>query len=165
MALFNRKTNNQNSVVWRDASGKIACPGDNCPKDCDNTCPIFLNTSASMMLTIGQQDAALSVYKEIIEMAPDFYDAWNNMAAVYGGQRQYQKANECYAKAHELSPERPMPIYGLALTTKDLERYEECLKWCDEYDRIAKDHRLDGVRATALSALGQPVQKGNTPEY
>ena len=165
MGLFNKRKDKGNSVVWRDASGKITCPGDNCPKDCDDTCPIYLNTQAGMMCQIGMGDKAMPIFQKIIEIAPDFYDAWNNMGGVYGGQGQYQKAYDCYLKAHEISPDRPAPVFGLGLTTRDLKRYEECLKWCDEYDRIFKDHRLDDTRNIALAALGKPTQKRTTPKF
>ena len=164
MGLFN-KNKGDNSVVWRDSSGKIRCLGDSCPQECDDSCPIFLNTTAGMMLKIGASDKALPVFEEILAIAPDFYDAWNNIAAIYGGKGKYQKANEYYMKAHEISPDRPAPLYGLALTTKDLGRYEECLKWCDEYDKLARDHRLDDTRNIALAALGRPTNPVNKPKF
>ena len=75
------------------------------------------------------------------------------LAMVYGKQGQYQKAYDCYTKAHELSPERPAPVLGLGLASRDLKRYEECLKWCDEYDKLSNDHHLDNARRDAQAAL------------
>lgn len=152
MGLFSKK-NVANKVVWRDTTGRINCPGDSCPKECDATCPIYLNTQASVFCSRGMNTRALRLFEQIIAIAPDFYDAWNNMGSIYGGQGNYQKAHDCYAKAHELAPLRSAPLFGLALTARDLNRYEECLKWCDEYDSISRDHRLDSVRTKALSAL------------
>ena len=153
MGLFSFRDNNQGGEVWRDSKGKIRCLGDRCPKECDGSCPIYLNTQAAMFCQMGMDSAALSIFDKITNMAPDFYDAWNNMGAIYGSQSEYQKAHDCYVKAHEISPERPAPLFGLALTSRDLNHYEECIKWCDEYDIIAKDHRLDGARETANNAL------------
>lgn len=153
MGLFSFRKNNQSGEVWRDFRGKIRCLGDRCPKECDNSCPIYLNTQAAMFLQMGNEYAALNALEKITKIAPDFYDAWNNMGAIYGSQSQYRRAHDCYEKAHEISPDRPAPLVGLALTCRDLNRYEECLKWCDEYDKIAKDHRLDGARKTVKSAL------------
>lgn len=153
MGIFRKRKNDPNQVVWRNASGEIECPGDSCPKDCDNSCPIHLNTQAAMLLSIGMTDKAIPIFEQMIAIAPDFYDAWNNLGAVYGGKGNYQKAYECYKKAHELSPKKPAPVFGLGLTTKDLKKYEECLMWCDEYDKLSHDHQLDDTRRIATKAL------------
>ena len=151
MGLFSRKNS---SPVWRDTNGKISCPGDNCrQRICDDTCPIYLNTQAMMMSQFGQKDAQLSLYGKILSIAPDYYDAWNNSGAIYGEKGQYQTAYDCYSMAHKLSPDRSAPIFGLALASKDLHRYEECLDWCAEYDKLSSDHRLDETRRIAQQAL------------
>jgi len=168
MGLFGfgkKKQSIGNGVVWRDATGNITCPGDNCPKDCDDSCPIYLNTQAAMMLSLGENSKAIPIFNRMLEIAPDFYDAWNNLAAVYGGQGNYQKAKECYSKAHDLKPDRPAPVFGLALVNRDLKNFEECLKWCDVYDRLANDHRCDSVRATAKQALGSTGNETKQPRY
>lgn len=151
MGLFGRLKNSgsASSVVWRDSTGKIRCPGDSCPADCDNSCPIYLSSNAGMMLQFGQEAMALQYLEKAAELAPDFYDAWQNMAAIYGGKGMYQKAHDCYEKAHKIWPGRPAPLFGLALSSRDLKLYEECLKWCDEYDKVASDHRLDDTRRIA----------------
>ena len=153
MGLFSFRKNNQSDVVWRDSKGKIRCLGDRCPKECDDSCPIYINTRAAMYCQAGMGSAALTMFEQIIDIAPDFYDAWNNMGSIYGSQSEYQRAYDCYAKAHEISPKKPAPLVGLALTSRDLKQYEECLKWCDEYDKMFRDHRLDEVRKTAKNAL------------
>ncbi len=155
MGIFNKKEKGSNKVYWRDSSGTIRCPGKKCPVDCDSTCPIYMNTEAAILCQKGMDKKALQVFEKIVVMAPDFYDPWNNMGALYGDQGNYQKAHDCFEKAHEISPERPAPVYGLALTTKDLQRYAECVKWCDMYEKLTGDHQLDGIKRAALSALGR----------
>lgn len=74
MGFFNKRKNKENPVVWRDASGKITCPGDSCPKDCDDTCPIYLNTQAGMMCQLGMGDKAISrpqYYSDRLDEAVD----------------------------------------------------------------------------------------------
>ena len=159
MGIFDRfkKTSVPKSgkPVWRDALGRLRCLGDSCPKDCDDTCPIYLNTQAAMLMRINEKEKAFELFKMIIEIAPDFYDAWNGMAVVYGGRGNYQKAYECYLKAHEISPESPGSLLGLALACKDLERYEECLKWCDKHDKITSNPLVTETRKIAFAALGR----------
>jgi len=43
MGLFG-KTTNYEKVVWRNSKGEIRCRGKLCFQECDETCPIFLNT-------------------------------------------------------------------------------------------------------------------------
>lgn len=155
MGLFDfLKKRPTNKVVWRNVNGQIACPGDACPQNCDNTCPIYLNTQCVMLMRMGANDKALDLYKKALEIAPDFYDAYNNMAGIYGGQGRYQEAHACFMKAHQLNPVRPNPIYGLALCSRDLNRPEECIKWCEEYRRRATDNRLDDLYNEMKAKLG-----------
>lgn len=43
MELFRKSRKNTDTAVWRNASGKIECPGGSCPMECDDTCPIYAN--------------------------------------------------------------------------------------------------------------------------
>lgn len=166
MGLFDsfKKKKDEGKVVWRNVNGKIVCPGDACPKDCDDTCPIYLNTQCTMLMQIGESDKALELYKKALEIAPDFYDAYNNMAGIYGGQGQYQKAYDCFIKAHDLNNVRPNPVYGLALCCRDLGRIEECVKWCEEYSRLATDNRLSDLYAEMKTKLGGEVEEDEPSE-
>ncbi|OPL07604.1 MAG: hypothetical protein AVO33_04725 [delta proteobacterium ML8_F1] len=153
MKLVKKEQTNGDKVVWRNSEGEITCPGDSCPQACDESCPIHLNTLAALSLQLGETDETIALFKRIIEMAPDYYDAWNNMAAVCGGQGHYEEALDYYAKAHELAPDRSAPILGLALANKDLKAYQESLRWCDLYDTIEGDHKLDTTRAYVTARL------------
>ena len=163
MGLFDffSKKSKGGKVVWRNAQGIITCPGDSCPKNCDDTCPIYLNTQAAMLMSIGQGVKAIPLYKKALEIAPDFYDAWNNLGGIYGGQGEYQTAYDHYAKAHECNPQKPNPVFGLMLTSRDLGKYEECIKWCDLYKTLSRDGRDVPIRNEALAALGQPAGSAN----
>jgi tetratricopeptide (TPR) repeat protein len=159
MGLFDIiKKNNSDNLVWRNVNGEIVCPGDACPKECDDTCPIFLNTVALSLMRIGENEKSLEVCKEILKMAPDFDEVYNNMAAIYGGEGKYQEAYDCYLKSHELNKVRPNPIYGLALCCRDLNRPEECIKWCEEYARFSTDNRLEDLYAEMKAKLGEEFE-------
>ena len=159
------KKGSSNKVVWRNAQGIITCPGDSCPKNCDDTCPIYLNTQAAMLMSIGQGAKAIPIYNKALEIAPDFYDAWNNLGGIYGGQGNYQKAYEHYKKAHEVNPQKPNPIYGLMLSSRDLGRYEECIQWCDLYSRLSHDGRDVPIKNEANAALGNAGSGNKTDRF
>jgi len=144
--------------VWRDKNGKIDCPGDSCPKDCDDSCPIYLNTQAIMMTQMGQSIGAFAYFEKALAIAPDFYDVWNNLAGIYGQKKNFQKAYDCYKKARELNKDKPNPVYGLMLTSRDLGKYEECLSWCDVYKSMVGDGREKTIRETAKRMLGSAAK-------
>lgn len=156
-----KKKKDDGKVVWRNAQGIIACPGDSCPKNCDDTCPIYLNTQAAMLMSIGQGVKAIPLYKKALEIAPDFYDAWNNLGGIYGERGEYQTAYDHYIKAHEYKPQKPNPVYGLMLTSRDLGLHEECIKWCDLYKTLSRDGRDVPIRNAALAKLGKPAESAN----
>lgn len=52
--------------------GRIACPGDFCPQNCDETCPIYINTLAIGLLQMGETIKVISLYKKALEIASDF---------------------------------------------------------------------------------------------
>lgn len=166
MGLFDgfKKKRDNKKMVWRNVNGQIVCPGDACPKDCDDTCPIYLNTQCAMLMQIGASDKALELYKKALEIAPDFYEAYNNMAGIYGQQGEYREAYNCFLKAHELNKIRPNPVYGLALCCRDLGKTEECIKWCEEYSRLAIDNRLADLYSEMKAKLGDEVEEDEITE-
>ena len=150
------------NVVWRDSRGHITCPGDSCPKDCDNTCPIYLNTQAVMLMQIGQGAKAIPIYENALDIAPDFYDAWNNLGGIYGQMGNYLKAYQCYKKARELNSVKPNPVFGLMLTSRDLGKYEECLSWCELYKTLSNDGREKAIQDEVNLKLGKEPQSNKT---
>jgi len=140
--LFKKK---DKTVPWRNEKGEITCDGSSCVGGCDESCPIYLNTEVAMMLNSGNQEKAFLILKKMIEIAPDFYDAWNNIAVVYGLRGEPQKAIECYQKAHSIKPERPAPVKGLAIAFNAMADKEKALEWCDYYENTYHES-IDDIR-------------------
>jgi len=158
MGLFSKNKGHE-KVVWRNSKGEIRCRGNLCSQECDDTCPIYLNTIGLQHASEGLTQRAISSLSKAVEIAPDFGDAWSNLAAMKGSENNFSEALECYTKAHELNPNKLPPIFGLAIVNRDLHQYEEAIKWCDEYDRHSKDHKVDGVRNTCLTRINENVKK------
>lgn len=152
--MFGFLKSKSHGVYWRNAEGKIECPDSSCPMEiCSNSCPIYQVSRAAKYIMAQQSKKALSIFKTVVKVAPDYYEAWNNMAAIYACDGCYSEAYNCYQKAHDIDKKKIPPLLGLALTSRDLGRYQECLKWCDVYDSVCSDHRLDDARRTAQSRL------------
>lgn len=158
MKLFGKRNS---GVVWRDANGKIDCPGDACQKDCDNSCPIWVNTMCLKMMQMGQYQSAISNYKKAIEIAPDFSDLWSNMAGCYGAMSKYEEAFNAYKKAYELAGKKPA-LYGLAISARDCGKKEEALEYCSKYKKKFGDGALDKVEKQLKSAIDKTE---NSPLY
>lgn len=127
------------SVVWRDKSGKVACPGDACPVDCDKSCPIWLNTMGFKMLQIGQMEGAIRAFNDALALAPDFVDVQNNIGTAYGMNNQHQEAYAAFKKALEMKPNYAKALSGLIVSSKNLGLFDEAIKYCDQLDALGYD--------------------------
>ncbi len=123
----------QRKDVWRNKDGRIECPGDDCPKTCDETCPIWCQTLAIQKMQSGQHEAAIAFFKKALSIAPDFKDAWVNLASTYGMMNNDLEANKAFKAAYALDDHYRQAIHGLIISSKNLGQFEEALKYCDEY--------------------------------
>ena len=146
--------------VWRDHNGKITCPGDACPqKECDDTCPIWLKTIAHGLASIQEYDKAIETYKEALKIAPDFYEAQNNLGTTYGMSGQDQKAYETFLAVHNAKPRYAKALQGLIVAETNLGMTKEALAHCDELDQ------LPGCDSRQLREKLQPREKSNNDSY
>ncbi len=153
MELFDFLKGKGQTEVWRDANGKIRCPGDSCPKECDDTCPIWCATkAANYFQKLNNPYMAIQESKKAIAIAPDFKDAWSNMASYYGSIDKHQEAYNCYKTAYELDNHYKNAIYGLIVSCKYLGRYEEALKYCDTYAQNVSQEEARKLRSQVLIA-------------
>ena len=122
--------------VWRDCNGNIRCPGDSCPQECDDRCPIWCQTMAISLVNIGHDDKAIDSFKRALSIAPDFKEAWVNLAATYGGMNDHMEANKAYKMAYSIDKDYKNAIFGLIISCKNLGQFEEALSYCEEYRRF-----------------------------
>ena len=146
---------------WRDENGDIRCPGMRfCrSKQCNSTCPIWLSTQGGLMIQKGNIDQAEAYFDKAIELAPDFFDPWNNKGLIYGQKQMYKEAYDCYKNAHLIRQDKIQPIYGLALSSKDLKKYDECLEWCIKFRELSNNNVVDGIYNEALSVVNARIKK------
>ena len=119
---------------WRDIYGDIICPGDDCPWDCDDRCPVWLNTKGVNFIQMKECDIAIQRFKKAVSIAPDFAEAYNNLGTAYGMTNQHREAYNAFSEALKLQKEYPKALWDLIVSEKNLGMFEEALKHCDEYD-------------------------------
>jgi len=151
MGFFD-KFKKTSSVVWRDANGMIICPGDDCPQKCDDSCPIWCQTMAIRMMKMGHEDKAINEFKKALVIAPDFKDAWVNLAAIYGGMNNHFEANRAYKTAYSIDQNYKNAIFGLIISSKNLGQFDEALKYCDEYAQKVSKAEADKLKAQVIEA-------------
>ena len=94
--------NDEDDIVWRNAEGNIQCQGDACPNECESTCPIWHQTVGLEFLLMNRLAEAIKEFKKALDIAPDYKEAWSNMANAYGRMDNHLEANKAYKAAYEL---------------------------------------------------------------
>lgn len=123
-------------TYWRDNQGKVSCLGDSCPHECDNSCPIWLNTMGLSMLKIKQFEKAIEAFSRALTIAPDFLDVQNNLGTAYGMNNQHREAYEAFLAAHKMKPDYEKALHGLIVSETNLGMIKDATIHCDEYDRL-----------------------------
>lgn len=151
MKLFNI-FKKDTSVVWRDKNGRISCPGDHCPQNCDENCPIWCQTMAITMMNMGENAKAIEELRKAVTLAPDYKDAWVNMAAIYGSINNHLEANKAYKAAYAIDKKYKNALYGLIVSCKNLGQFAEALKYCDEFQIVTGKTEADNLRTQIKEA-------------
>ena len=120
-------------AVWRDSNGNLYCPGDACPRKCDDGCPIWCHTMAVSLVKLGHEAEAIKEYKKAVELAPDFKEAWNNLGVSYGRLKNHMEANQAFRTAYAIDSDYENVFPGLINSYKNIGQFDEALKYCDEY--------------------------------
>lgn len=140
--------------VWRNKDGRIECPGDNCPKSCDDTCPIWCQTLAIQQMRAGQNEAALTYFRKALTIAPDYKEAWVNLASTYGMMNNHLEANKAFKTAYALDDHYKQAVTGLIISCKNLGQFDEALKYCDEFAIKISKIEADKLRRQIEEAKG-----------
>ncbi len=102
----------------------------------------------------GFLDRAEGLYREILEIDPDYAFAANNLGVIYLTRRETASARESFERAIELKADYVDPYYNLACLytcggdrVKGLEYLKEALRLNNDVKNWAKDDRdLEGLR-------------------
>lgn len=125
--------------LWRTNDNEISCPGDDCPVECDNRCPIWINTMVLNLFLINEYEKAIELGNNGLEIAPDYVELINNVASCYGAINNHVKASEYFQRAINIRPDYQKAIQGLESANMHIQkaRIEEDAK----YANLPKERR------------------------
>jgi peptide chain release factor 2 len=63
-----------------------------------------LTCYGSLLLALKRYDEALPLFEKILKRHPDDAMTWLNMGNIYGAQRDFIRARDCYGKAYAFNP-------------------------------------------------------------
>ena len=87
---------------------------------------------ANVLYSLGQYARSGERYRQVVELDPDFWEAWNNLGTVLSYDDDNEEAVAAYFRALRLNPRYADAHYNVADTLEDLGRIEE-----------ARDHWLE----------------------
>jgi lipoprotein NlpI len=76
----------------------------------------------------GATEKAIAHFEEAVKVAPDFFDAWNNLGIAYVKRERFEDGEAAYKHAHEINPKSHQPLMNLAIA----------------YINLSDKHRADG---------------------
>ena len=158
MGLFDIFKKTTPGTPWRTNDGKLSCPGDSCPRDCDELCPIWCQTTAITYMQCGHHELAIEQFKKALTLAPDYKEAWCNLAAVYGTLNNHMEANKAYKAAYMLDKKYKNALFGLIISSKNLGQLEEAMKYCEEFEKIADPNQIKDLKCE----IAELIKSGNT---
>lgn len=78
----------------------------------------------------GQLDKSLATYQKIIELEPNYVQAYHKLGTIYSKQEQYEDAIIAFRKAIKLKPDFASAYRDLVKTFMELEKFDEAIATC-----------------------------------
>ncbi len=90
----------------------------------------------------GNEKAAESLYRKIVQEDDRFYRAWNNLGAIYGAQGEIELAIDCYKNAVSKRADIADGYANLVNIYLALEKYSKAEKWLTRGKKHNPDNTL-----------------------
>ncbi|MBC6440076.1 MAG: tetratricopeptide repeat protein [Rhodospirillales bacterium] len=118
-----------------------------------------LMTGGTRAMQVGDLQLAIGYFSQLIDVAPDFAEAWNKRATVYYMIGRYDESIADCMKALELEPRHFGALSGLGLIYSARDEPEQALYWFRE--ALAQNPHMEQIvqRVEELSREleGEPV--------
>jgi TolB-like protein/Tfp pilus assembly protein PilF len=108
----------------------------------------YLASRAFLLMRLGRPEEAIQVAARYTVAEPDHAGGYNNLGAIYGYARRFERSLDAFHSALELDPNNPSARLGLALTYSYLERHDDAMRAIEEARRQRPDDQY------VLSAAG-----------
>ena len=124
--------------------------------------PAYLSPRAFLLMRLGRVDEAIALARRYTEVEPDHAGGYNNLGAIYGYARRFERSLDAFHSAQELSPKDPSARIGLALTYSYLARHDDAVRAIDEERRQRPDDQY--VLSTAGYVLARAGRTADAEE-
>jgi len=107
-----------------------------------------------LLLIMGRLDEALTEYKKVTELHPNYAKGWEGKGITLGIQNHYKESLDAINKASELTPQDALIWYNKGIILHQLGRFDEAL---DAYNKAIKinpnNSQAWGNKAVSLISL------------
>ena len=108
----------------------------------------YMGARSFLLMRLGRADEAIELERRYTVAEPDHAGGYNNLGAIYGYARRFERSLDAFHSALELDPDNPSARLGIALTYSYLGRHDDAVRAIDEPRRLRPDDQY------MLSAAG-----------
>jgi tetratricopeptide (TPR) repeat protein len=114
------------------------------------------NYRAILLSRLGRNQDAIAAAHRVTEIDPTFIGAFNNLAAMYGIDGQYQRALEYNRRALEMGPDRPATFMNFAMNFALAGQYDSAFSYGERaVERLPEDPYALGMLGFAYGRGGR----------
>ncbi|WP_175413359.1 tetratricopeptide repeat protein [Methanosarcina mazei] len=111
---------------------------------------------ATCCLSEGELNESLEYFNRLLELNPQYSDAWNNKGVTLSELGRYEEAIEAYNKTVELNPKDSVAWYNKGTALYESSHYEEAIETYDKAIEINPQYSNAWYnKGVALSELGR----------
>ncbi|MFO1077043.1 MAG: tetratricopeptide repeat protein [Planctomycetota bacterium] len=82
------------------------------------------------LIAVGRRTEAIAELRRTVEIEPREWKAWYMLGNEETRARHFEAALAAHERCLALAPDYRDNLYGMALATMELRRFEDCLSWC-----------------------------------
>lgn len=119
-------------------------------------CEILANISGAIMASLGRHDEAIRLYDKAIELAPDFFEAYNNRGIALNDHGRSEEALQSFDMAIRLHADNLEAYLNRSIALRRLRRLDEALASADRSVKLGpKCAEAYNARGNTLLDLGR----------
>ena len=114
---------------------------------------IFWHVLGASSTKIGMLEQAITAYKKVISLKPDYVDAYSNMGVALQNQGKYEEAIDAHKKSISLKPDYAVAYSNMGNVLKDQGKLDKAIEAYDKAISIKPDY------AEAYNNLGNTLHE------